>query len=175
MPEVDVTTRPRPLGRLWRWGKRAEDLLLAALLLAMVVLAVLLIVLRNAFDSGIVWGDELLRILVLWLCLVGSIAASRDDNHLAIDVVSRFLPAPFQSLARALTHFFTAAICATIAWYAWKFVRIEAEFGARVLGQWPSWAVQSILPVGFALIAYRYLMHGLRRLALLVKAPRRTP
>lgn len=156
--------KPGPLNRLWCWGKLFEDLFLALLLLVMVVLAVLLIVMRNVFDSGLVWGDELLRILVLWLCLVGAMAASRDDNHLSIDVISRFLPQNLQAFTRIITNLFTTIICSIIAWYSWKFVRIEAEFGSRVLGDWPAWAAQMILPVGFGFIAYRYLMHTLRKL-----------
>ncbi|PLX99437.1 MAG: TRAP transporter small permease [Desulfuromonas sp.] len=142
---------------------KLEDIFLALLLLVMIVLAVLLIVLRNVFDSGLVWGDELLRILVLWLCMVGSMAASRDDNHLTIDVVSRFLPPRFQLGVRVATHLFTALICGTIAWYSWTFVRIEAEFGSQVLGHWPSWIAQSILPLGFGLITLRYLAHTVRK------------
>lgn len=152
-----------PLSRLWCWGKRLEDIFLALLLLVMIVLAVLLIVMRNVFDSGLVWGDELLRILVLWLCLVGAMAASRDDNHLSIDVVSRFLPPHIQVMTRIATNLFTAVVCAVIAWYSFKFVRIEAEFGSKVLGHWPSWVAQGILPLGFGLIAYRYLLHTTRK------------
>lgn len=142
---------------------KLEDIFLALLLLAMIVLAVLLIVLRNLFDSGLVWGDELLRILVLWLCMVGSMAASRDDNHLTIDVVSRFLPPQIQLGVRIATNLFTALICGIIAWYSWEFVRIEAEFGSQVLGHWPSWTAQAILPLGFGLISLRYLAHTLRK------------
>ncbi len=163
---------PNPLDRLWCWGKWLEDALLALMLLVMVVLAVVLIVLRNVFDSGLVWGDELLRILVLWLCLIGALAASRDDNHLTIDVISRFLPLRSQLMVRILTDLFTTVICAVLAWHSWNFVRIEAEFGSRVLGDWPSWVVQAILPLGFGLISYRYLTHTLRKTLQLVRRRR---
>jgi len=157
-----------PVNRLWVWGKWLEDIFLALLLMVMIVLAVLLIVMRNLFDSGLVWGDELLRILVLWLCLVGAMAASRDDNHLAIDVVSRFLPPWLQQAVRVLTDLFTALLCGVIAWHAWSFVRLEAEFGSTVLGSWPAWIAQAILPLGFGLISYRYLTHTVRKILLLI-------
>lgn len=164
MAETDCrNTRPSLLSRLWCLGMKLEDIFLALLLLAMIVLAVLLIVLRNLFDSGLVWGDELLRILVLWLCMVGSMAASRDDNHLSIDVVSRFLPPHMQLGVRIITNLFTALVCGVIAWYSWSFVRVEAEFGSQVLGHWPSWTAQAILPLGFGLISLRYLSHTVRK------------
>ena len=58
---------------------RAEDALLVILLTAMIVLACTQILLRNFFDSGIVWIDPLLRVMVLWLGLVGATVATRHN------------------------------------------------------------------------------------------------
>jgi len=163
MNEPSCSEKLHPLNRLWCLGKWCEDALLALLLTVMILLAVLLIVMRNLFDSGLVWGDELLRILVLWLCLIGALAASRDDNHLTIDVISRFLPRRWQLATHILCDLFTTLVCGTIAWYGWHFVRLEADFGSTVLGHWPAWLAQAILPLGFGLISYRYLTHTVRK------------
>ena len=51
------------------WVKRlhrAEDALLVLLLSVMIGLASTQILLRNLLDSGFVWIDPLLRVLVLW-------------------------------------------------------------------------------------------------------------
>jgi TRAP-type C4-dicarboxylate transport system permease small subunit len=58
----------------------------------MISLAFAQIVLRNGFDGGIVWADSLLRIMVLWIALIGAVVASRDQRHINIDLISRFLP-----------------------------------------------------------------------------------
>ncbi|MDF1579583.1 MAG: TRAP transporter small permease [Desulfuromonadales bacterium] len=158
----------RVLTILWKIGKGGEDLLLVVLLLVMIGLAGLLILLRNVFDSGLIWGDELLRILILWLCLVGAVAASRDDNHINIDLLSRFLPPSVQLMMRMFTDMFTAVVCLVLAWYSWSFVRMEIEFGSQVLIDYPSWLAQIILPAGFGLIAYRYLWHFIRRASCLL-------
>lgn len=158
----------RVLTVLWRIGKGGEDLLLVVLLLVMIGLAGLLILLRNVFDSGLIWGDELLRILILWICLVGAVAASRDDNHINIDLLSRFLPPPVQLMMRMFTDIFTIVVCLVLSWYSWSFVRMEIEFGSQVLIDYPSWLAQIILPVGFGLIAYRYLWHFIRRVLCLL-------
>ena len=42
---------------------------IALILTAMIVLAATQIVLRNLFDSGIIWGDAALRVAVLWVGL----------------------------------------------------------------------------------------------------------
>ena len=55
------------------------------------LLAVGQIVLRELFSTGFVWADELIKLMVLWLAMVGSIAASRDDRHIRIDALARLI------------------------------------------------------------------------------------
>ncbi len=59
----------RLLARLERWGTAAENASLVLLLGSLMILAVGQIVLRTFFDSGLIWADELLRIMVLWIAL----------------------------------------------------------------------------------------------------------
>jgi TRAP-type C4-dicarboxylate transport system permease small subunit len=54
--------------------------LLVLLLLAMISLAFAQIVLRNGFDGGIIWADSLLRIMVLWIALIGAVVASQGSK-----------------------------------------------------------------------------------------------
>ncbi len=69
---------------------RLEDGMLVGLLLLLIGMAVAQIFLRNFLGSGILWGDALLRVAVLWIGLLGAMAASRRGAHIGIDVVSRF-------------------------------------------------------------------------------------
>lgn len=147
-----------PLGKLERLGKALEDALLVLLLSGMILLAVAQIVLRNVFDIGFVWTDELLRLLVLWLAVAGAVAASRSDRHISLAVLDRLLPPLGQHLAAVVTHLFTAVVCAMIAWFSLDFVRMSHEFGDLLLGSIPAWVLQAVMPVGFALIAYRYVL-----------------
>jgi tripartite ATP-independent transporter DctM subunit len=61
---------------------RAEDALLVVLLSTMIVLAGTQIILRNFLDSGFVWIDPLLRVLVLWLGLLGASVTCRAGQRL---------------------------------------------------------------------------------------------
>lgn len=149
------------LQRLRRIACFIEDGFLIGLLLFMILLASLQILLRNVFDTGLVWADELLRIQVLWVGLLGAVAASRDDNHINIDLLTRFLPPRFRLGVRIAVDLFTSSVCMLVAWHALRFVQLEFEFDSRLLGRWPAWIFQSIIPIGFVLIAYRYLLYGL--------------
>lgn len=149
------------LQRMRRVACSIEDGFLIGLLLLMILLASLQILLRNVFDTGLVWADELLRIQVLWVGLLGAVAASRDDNHINIDLLTRFLPPRLRLAVRVVVDLFTCTVCTLLAWHALRFVQLEFEFDSRLLGRWPAWIFQSVIPVGFLLIAYRYLLYGL--------------
>jgi len=44
-----------------------------------------------------------------------------------------------------------------IAIHAGRFVYLEYQMGSVAFGNLPAWIIQLILPVGFGLIAFRYL------------------
>ena len=149
----------RGLARGLRALHRAEDLLLAALLAATLLLAALQIVLRHGFDAGIAWGDPMLRVLVLWLGLLGALAATRERRHITIDVVARFLPARAKAAAGALTSAFACLVSATVAVHAARFVASELEFGSVAFAGIPAWALAVVIPFAFGMIALRCLLH----------------
>lgn len=137
------------------------------LLGGMILLAFAQIVLRNFFDIGLQWGDELLRMLVLWLALAGAVAASRTDKHISIAVLDQFLPEFIRKLVQLVLHLFTAVVCAVVAWFSLQFVLTSREYGDLILGNVPAWWLQLVLPLGFVLIAWRYLLLLLKDIAAL--------
>ena len=140
---------------------RVEDTILISLLTLMISMAVAQIVLRNLFGSGIVWGDVLVRILVLWIGLVGAMAASRKGNHICIDVLTRYLPERVSYVTDGVVNLFTAVICAIVTWHSFQFVRMEFEYGGNAFAQVPTWVCESVIPFAFAVIALRYFILSL--------------
>mgnify|MGYP001814769272 FL=1 len=152
------------LERLERFGRVAEDALLVLILSSMILLAAGQIFLRNVLEIGFIWGDEALRLMVLWLAVAGAVAASRTDKHINIDVLDRFLHGRVKSLKDVLIHGFTASICGIVTWHSLQFVRTSHEYGDVLLGGVPAWLPQAILPLGFGLITYRYALFVIRDL-----------
>jgi TRAP-type C4-dicarboxylate transport system permease small subunit len=144
--------------RLLRGLHRAEDLLLAALLGALLLLSVLQIALRVFLDTGLEWAEPVSRMGVLWLALFGALGAARSHRHIAIDALPRLLPPLGRRIAWAITQFATATLCALMAWYGWGMLAMEREapgvFVAGVASWWPMLA----FPVGFALLAVRFVV-----------------
>ncbi|NIQ95572.1 MAG: TRAP transporter small permease [Desulfuromonadales bacterium] len=152
------------LDRLDRAGRCLENTLLCLLLGLMIVVGAMQIVQRNFFDTSFIWSDELLRLLVLWLSLIGAVAASREDRHIAIDLFSRFLSQKKNLVVRLVVDLFTVIVCAVLAWSGTRFVALEREFGSTVLNGQPAWVLQVVIPLTFGLIAYRYLVFFLRHI-----------
>lgn len=136
-----------------------ENGILTALVLLLVALAGAQIVLRDFFDTGISWGDPLMRNLVLWTGMLGALAAVRDDKHIALDVLQRFLAPRVQRVARIVTLGFAAVVCAAMAWYCLGMVRIELDSAVQP-GQLPAWLPEAILPVSFGLMALRFVLRA---------------
>jgi TRAP-type C4-dicarboxylate transport system permease small subunit len=135
---------------------KTESSLLVGLLLLMVVIAVTQIVMRNFMGTGFIWAESLLRITVLWLALLGAMVASRDDEHIAIDVLVDKLPESFRKIVLRITRAVTALICFTVAWYSLKFVIDEYQYGGIVFGIVPHWLCEAIIPFSLFVIAIRY-------------------
>lgn len=151
---------------------RTEDGLLALLFGAMVLLALTQIVLRNLFDEGLAWSDPLLRVMVLWVGLLAAAIASRDDRHIAIDLVTRWVSDRARSAIGVVTALFTAAVCAVIAWNAARLVALDHEAGVELTAGLPGWLFELIIPLSFGVIALRYLIHAAVRLAAALRPDR---
>jgi len=151
------------LSKLEKAGTYAEDGLLLIILISMIFLAGTQIFLRNFFDTSLFWGDELLRLMVLWLTVVGGLAASRMDKHISIEVLDRFLPDGVQLASKIIIDLFTASVCALFAWHSARFVMGSYEYGDTLMNNAPAWMLQIVLPVGFGLMAYRHLVLAIKR------------
>lgn len=166
-----MISKPSKLQKAERVGQLLEDAVLVFILGGMILLAAAQIVLRNVFDFGFIWSDELLRLLVLWIALAGAVAASRSDKHINIAVLDRFLPRFASSLAKIVIHLFTAAICGVVTVVSARFVYSSWEYGDILLGAVPAWLLQIILPLGFALMTWRYGVFVMRAVISLFRRP----
>ena len=150
-------TSPRPrLMRMLDLLHRAEDLFIALLLTATMMLAFFQIVLRTLMGTGIVWGDILIRVMVLWLGMAGAMAATREHRHIRIDLLTRFLPSGLRRIASRLSALFAAGVCLVAGYFSLQFVRSEYAAGDMAFGSVPYWVCEAILPLGFTVIALRY-------------------
>ncbi|MFK7733085.1 MAG: TRAP transporter small permease [Pseudomonadales bacterium] len=147
--------------RLLHW---LENGLLLGLILGAVCLASTQIILRNSGADALLWADQALNILVLWIAMSGALVASRENNHIAIDLIQHYLPEKWLKVVTSLTQFATAAACGVAAWFGYHFVREEMEYGDMAFQQIPMWLCEAIIPFALFIISVRYLNYGIRSL-----------
>ncbi|MCP4001302.1 MAG: TRAP transporter small permease [Gammaproteobacteria bacterium] len=147
--------------KLGRW---LENALLTSLLLAMMGLGAAQILLRWSGEGSFIWSDEAVRLMVLWIAMIAGVAAAREDRHIAIDVLARGLSQRGRVYAAAVVNLFTVVVCFALAWYALEMVGYTIEDGDTLLSGMPLWWFQSVMPVGFFLMGYRYTIWFYRHL-----------
>jgi TRAP-type C4-dicarboxylate transport system permease small subunit len=150
--------------RIARAVRTVETALIALLLGGLVLFASAQIVLRNVFSVAFTWSDGLTRLIVLWLALLGALAASRDDKHITMSVATQWLPPAYKRWMAAAANTFAALVCGALAYFSLQFVAQSREYGDTLLTAVPAWWLQSIMPFAFALMAFRFAMHAAKRL-----------
>jgi TRAP-type C4-dicarboxylate transport system permease small subunit len=137
---------------------KLENIIIIVLISVMVVMAFFQVVLRNLFATGLLWGDIFLRHLVLWVGFIGASLATRESKHINIDILSRFLSTSKLPFLRLAIDLITATVCFILARAGYIFIKFEIEAGTTLFKDIPAWIFQIIIPIGFALIGFRFVL-----------------
>ncbi|MGO8699864.1 MAG: TRAP transporter large permease subunit [Limisphaerales bacterium] len=150
----------------WRRTFRlGEDSLVTLALGALTILPLLEIVLRRFFHSGISGATAIEQHLTLVISLLGGMLAARDRRLLSLSTLTQFLKGRWQSLARVYSSAVAGVIGVFLCVAAAQLVVSEKDSGQILAYQIPIWAVQLIMPIGFAAIAARLLWNASNRWA----------
>jgi TRAP-type C4-dicarboxylate transport system permease small subunit len=144
---------------------RVEQTLVVSFLGFIIFIAFLQIILRNFFSTGLDWGDSLLRNLVLWIGFIGATLATKEGKHINIDVVSRWLPPMGKNVVTLITHLFSFFVCCVLTYATLKFLRNEIQMGQKTFLNIPAWIPETILPLTFSLMTFRFGLRSLRNLS----------
>lgn len=148
----------RGLGQAVTWLRRAEDGLLGTLLLGLVLLSSAQILRRALFQDGWIGAEAAGRGLVLWIALLGALAATREGRHVRIDLASSWLSARGRAVTDRLAALIACAFCIVFVWFGWQLLLLEREMGEMAFASVPNWWLTWVIPAGFALMAIRFLL-----------------
>ena len=140
---------------------RLEEWLMAALLAFMTVLTFIQVVMRYVFNTGWVWSLEATTYSFAALVLIGMSYGVRTKTHIATDLLTRKLSEPLQRYV---------AIVAIVACIAYALLMLYGSVilvdrlmtlgnAARDIAA-PKWLLTATMPLGFALLTYRFLEAG---------------
>ncbi len=139
-----------------------EKSLVVLLLSVMVVLAFFQVVLRNFFSGGFLWADPFLRHLVLWIGFLGASLATHQEKHINLDILTRFLKPRWVIGFHVITNLFAGGVCYFLARAGWVFLQSEIATEGSLFSigtiEVQTWWLETIIPFGFALIAFRFLL-----------------
>jgi TRAP-type C4-dicarboxylate transport system permease small subunit len=144
----------------WERGlARAELMVVAAAYAALLGVALIDIVARNLLHSALPGGDVFLHHAVLWVALPGAALAVAGQRHIRLDplAVTRF--PRWIRWTHAPLNVVSSAVCASLAWAAWRFWREEW----RNVPSDAAWTavMSAILPVAFTLMTVHFLLRAL--------------
>ena len=143
---------------------RLESTLVVLAVVLMMVTAFAQIVLRNVLGVGLSWSEPLVRYLVLWAGFIGASLATREGRHITIQVFRLRSSARGRRYLAAGSQICALVVCALMAWSAVKFVHDDAQIGHRTFLDLPTWILESIIPLAFAVMSLRFLLQTIRTL-----------
>lgn len=130
--------------------------LLIIILIGMTLLVATQVVLRNFFGSGITWADVTAKHCVLWVAFLGAMLATRSRQHIAIDVLTRFIPRKPRNVVRIGLDLLACIISFVLAKASLAFMFTERAMETELFIGMPTWIAQAVIPFGFAMISLEY-------------------
>jgi len=137
-----------------------EDGVISIVLAAMVLLPVVEIILRAVFHSGIYGASALEQHLALVVAMLGAVIAARHKRLLAISLLPELLQGRVKALPQFVAGMIGVTVCLLLSWASMQFVMAVYEPARMVTRVIPVWLMQLSMPIGFALIAWRILLHS---------------
>ena len=142
------------------WLKTAENAVVSVALLAMMLIPLAESFLRRAFQMGIPASTTIVQHMVLVVGMLGGAIAARDKRLLSLSTLGETsFRGRWKNASRIFTYGVSAAVTAFLGLASYQFVEAEREAGQILAYRIPMWVVESVLPIGFAVIAIRILLH----------------
>jgi TRAP-type C4-dicarboxylate transport system permease small subunit len=101
---------------------RALQVLLTLLIALLIVPVVLQIVSRfTDLIPRYIWTEEVARFCFIWIIMLGSMIAVRDDSHFDLEVLPQPKTARGRALARLIRHGMMLLVALTFVWFGREF------------------------------------------------------
>lgn len=168
---------------LLRFLLKAEENIIALLLVSMTLLVFTDVVMRFGFGTGLIWSQELTLYLSAWFVLFGISYGLKVGAHIGVDAVVKLLPSHIQRIASSIAVILCLVYCGLFFYGAWIYLQKMYQLGIgmedlsvplwfahlwseETLEAWkidpedpliPLWISQSILLIGLSLFSIRLL------------------
>ena len=139
---------------------------LAALYFSSVLLAIMIaimvaqVVLRYGFSNSLLWAEEVVRFLMIWISLFAATVALWRRQHIAVDVLTTRLPERIQRVLGTVVELVTIAFVVTLSACGWTYLEVVEVTRSPALGITMNWIYLAVpISMGFmGIMALRSLM-----------------
>ncbi|MGD8910784.1 MAG: TRAP transporter small permease [Chromatiales bacterium] len=144
---------------LLRVLNKAEEHIIALLLVAMTLLVFVEVVMRYGFGSGFLWAQELTLHMSAWFVLFGVSYGLKVGAHIGVDAIIKTLPELGQRIFSAIAALLSLAYCGLFLYGSWVYLSKMKRIGIE-LDDLPvqTWIAHSILIIGLGLLSIRLLL-----------------
>jgi C4-dicarboxylate transporter DctQ subunit len=150
---------------------RMEGWFIVAFLAGMVILTLCQVLLRALHAYGHIpwanyllgrldWAEPLARLSVLWVTFLGASLITGENRHIKIDLMSGILPKGWLPFREIILCSASSLVCGLMLKASLDYLRVEATYGAVIFLGIPAWVSQLVLPFGFSMILFRFLLRA---------------
>jgi C4-dicarboxylate transporter DctQ subunit len=147
--------------KIMRALNRAEEIILAFMLLQVGCSIFLQVVMRFVFNSAISWLDELIHIEVIALAFFGAALGVKHGAHISVDVVKDTVGAVWRRRLEAFGHLVLAAYSGLVIYCGWSLIALmAARSHATPTLQIPKHYLYIMVAIGMGVIGVRSAAMG---------------
>ncbi|REG85637.1 TRAP transporter small permease [Marinomonas pollencensis] len=96
--------------------KHGVETLAGSMFIVILSLSWLQVFRRYALDNSSTWTEEVARLLLVWLTFLAAAAATRDESHLAVDILINRLPNTLKHAFRCVVNLLIASVGVVLCW-----------------------------------------------------------
>jgi TRAP-type transport system small permease protein len=164
------------MARLSRLIGRLLDLMMGLsclLILAMMLIIVADVGLRNLGGRGLPWSNEISEDILYLVTLLAGPWLLRQSQHIRVDILLRALPPKVAWQLEWVSDLCGLACCLYFVWYGWQVTAASYATGAVSIKTlvMPEWWLLAPLPLAFLVFSIEFVFR-MHRLAAAERAPR---
>jgi TRAP-type C4-dicarboxylate transport system permease small subunit len=155
---------PEPsLGGLRAWRVRlfkTLEAVLFVLVLALLALVILQVCTRYLLHNSLPWTEEVARMVLIWLVMIGAAIATERNEQYAINFIFERLGGGARMAVLLATHLIGIVFLIALAVYGGEYVRTNMQT-VYVATQIPKGYIYAAVPFGAAIMAASTIAHAI--------------
>ena len=139
-----------------------EQTILICALCLMIIVCAIQVINRTVINLGIIWSEEVLRILVVWTVCSGASVAAGRRQHLGVTFLVQKLPEYIAKRVVLATDILSIFVCVYIVVSGSSFVELQFRTNSFFsITRLPTPVAQLAVPICFSFMAFRIILTAL--------------